>query len=64
MLKIACIPVFNEEGVIEEVVKKTLSYVDKVIVCDDGSNDNTVKEAKDAGAYVIEHKKNLGKVLP
>ncbi len=61
MLKIACIPVFNEEGVIGEVVKKTLSHVDKVIVCDDGSSDNTFQEAKNAGAEVLKHEKNLGK---
>ena len=61
MLKIACIPTFNEEGVIEEVIKKTLSHVDKVIVCDDGSSDDTASKAKDAGAHVIKHEKNLGK---
>ena len=61
MLKIACIPTFNEEKVIEKVIEKTLSHVDKVIVCDDGSSDNTAQKAKDAGAHVIKHEKNLGK---
>ncbi len=61
MLKIACIPTFNEEGVIEKVIEKTLHHVDKVIVCDDGSSDNTAQKAKDAGAHVIKHEKNLGK---
>jgi len=41
-------------------VKKTLRYVDKVIVCDDGSTDNTAALAKKAGAIVISHKTNLG----
>jgi glycosyltransferase involved in cell wall biosynthesis len=58
---LACIPAFNEEKIIGDVVKKTLSYVDKVIVCDDGSVDNTFNEAKIAGAEVIHHSKNLGK---
>jgi len=58
---LACIPAFNEENIIGEVVKKTLSYVDKVIVCDDGSWDNTFNEAKISGAEVIHHSKNLGK---
>lgn len=61
MLKIACIPAFNEEHSIVDVVKKSMSYVDKVIVCDDGSKDTTLKKARDAGAIVIRHEKNLGK---
>ncbi len=58
---LACIPAFNEEKVIGNLVKKTLSYADKVIVCDDGSSDNTFNEAKISGAKVIRHDKNLGK---
>jgi len=61
MLRLACIPVYNEESVITDVIKKTLKYVDKVVVCDDGSTDNTSKRAKEAGADVIIHEKNLGK---
>lgn len=61
MFKIACIPVYNEEKVIGEIVKKCMNYVDKVIVCDDGSTDNTAKVAKENGAHVIQHKKNIGK---
>lgn len=61
MLKIACIPAYNEENVISDVIKKSLLYVDKVIVCDDGSSDNTAINAKNAGAHVIQHEKNLGK---
>ena len=58
---IACIPTYNEERTIYDITKRCLNYVDKVIVCDDGSTDNTIKKAKDAGAIVISHKKNLGK---
>jgi len=35
--------------------------VDKVVVCDDGSSDNTVQNAKQAGAEIIQHRKNQGK---
>lgn len=42
------------------MVKKSLLYVDKVIVCNDGSTDNTAKLAKEAGAIVITHDKNQG----
>jgi len=55
-LKLVCIPAYNEEAHIQEVIKKSLPHVDKVIVCDDGSTDNTAKRAKDSGAIVISQK--------
>ena len=59
-MKIVCIPAFNEESSISDIVKNSLNFVDVVVVCDDGSTDNTAKLAKDAGAVVISHKKNQG----
>jgi glycosyltransferase involved in cell wall biosynthesis len=59
-LKIVCIPAYNEEIKINDVVKKSLPYADKVIVCDDGSTDDTAALAKKAGAIVISHEKNQG----
>ena len=61
MYTIACIPAYNEESNIRKTVKNVGKFVDKVIVCDDGSNDNTVLEAEGAGAYVIKCNKNKGK---
>jgi len=61
MSTVACIPAYNEEKVITDVVKRTLDHVNKVIVCDDGSSDKTSKKAREAGAFVIKHPKNLGK---
>ncbi|KFM20082.1 Undecaprenyl-phosphate 4-deoxy-4-formamido-L-arabinose transferase protein [Marine Group I thaumarchaeote SCGC AAA799-P11] len=58
---LACIPAYNEEGVIGDLIKKTLPLVDSVVVCDDGSTDLTSKEAKDAGSFVITHSENKGK---
>jgi len=52
-MKFACIPAYNEENNIATVVAKSLPHVDRVIVCDDGSTDNTAKVARDAGAIVI-----------
>jgi len=58
---IACIPAYNEEGRVKNTILEVSQYVDQVIVCDDGSSDNTRNEAESAGAYVIKHQNNLGK---
>ncbi|MDH3203048.1 MAG: glycosyltransferase family 2 protein [Nitrosopumilus sp.] len=52
-MKLACIPAYNEENSISEIVSKSLPHVDRVVVCDDGSTDSTAKLARDAGAIVI-----------
>lgn len=59
-MKIVCIPAYNEEETIGDVVKKSLKHSDKVIVCNDGSSDRTADVAKESGAQVISHKNNLG----
>lgn len=59
-LRLACIPAYNEESHIENLVKSASNHVDSVIVCDDGSTDNTASVAKKAGAIVISHKQNQG----
>ena len=61
MLKIACIPAFNEENSIGDIVSRSLKFVDRVVVCNDGSTDQTSINAVKAGAIVLEHEKNLGK---
>jgi len=61
MLKIACIPAYNEGDVISKIINDVSKYVDKVIVCDDGSTDDTFLNAKKSGAYVIKHLTNKGK---
>lgn len=58
---IAVIPAYNEGKKIEEVVKATKQYVNKVIVVDDGSADNTASAARKAGATVLQHMSNKGK---
>ena len=61
MTILLCIPAFNEEDVIGDLIKKSLKFVDHVVVCDDGSSDKTSEIAENAGAYVIRHSENKGK---
>src|SRR5215470_15706725 len=61
LLRIACIPAFNEEKTIGKVVVSTQRYVDQVLVCDDGSADMTADIAEKLGAKVIRHGQNIGK---
>jgi len=58
---LVCIPAFNEGKIIDKVIKNCLKFADNVIVCDDGSTDNTYEIADSAGAEVIRHEKNIGK---
>ncbi len=57
------IPAFNEENTVAKVVRTAFSssYVNEVIVVDDGSTDDTYNEAKRAGAKIISHASNRGK---
>jgi glycosyltransferase involved in cell wall biosynthesis len=57
---IAVIPCSNEGQFIGDVVTKTRKYVDKVIVIDDGSTDNTSEAAEAAEAEVIRHATRQG----
>jgi len=59
-LILACIPAYNEESHIENLVQSAKYHVDSVLVCDDGSTDDTAKLAIKAGATVISHKTNKG----
>jgi dolichol-phosphate mannosyltransferase len=58
--RIAAMPAYNEAHAIAEVIKGCKKYVDKVVVVDDGSTDNTVDIAESLGAYVVRHEINKG----
>ncbi|MCD5398068.1 glycosyltransferase family 2 protein [candidate division NPL-UPA2 bacterium] len=62
------IPAYNEEGTIFSLIKDLLALfadrqdlVEEIIVIDDGSTDNTRREAEKAGARVVFHPENRGK---
>jgi glycosyltransferase involved in cell wall biosynthesis len=57
---VVAIPAYNEEKTIAKVILQAQRYVDKVIVCDDGSKDMTAEIAKRLGAEVIRHERNMG----
>ena len=54
------IPAYNEEKNIASVISKLSKFGYSIIVCDDGSDDQTNQIAEKMGALVITHKKNLG----
>ena len=57
---VACIPAYNEEKTIGGVLVRTMKYVDRVVVCDDGSGDLTSEIAGGLGAVVVRHERNRG----
>ncbi len=54
------IPAFNEEKNIKLIIKNLSEIADTIIVCNDGSSDDTGKIAEKMGAIVINHERNLG----
>ena len=47
---VVCVPAFNEEGTIARVVLMAERYVDRAVICDDGSVDLTGAIAEGLGA--------------
>lgn len=57
---IAVIPAHDEEKSIEDIIKRVRPYVDKVLVVDDSSNDDTGVISKKHADGVVTHPKNMG----
>ena len=58
----ACVPAYNEENTIADVLVNVIPHVSELVVIDDGSEDNTRLIAENHGAFVIHHPPhNLGK---
>jgi glycosyltransferase involved in cell wall biosynthesis len=58
---VVAIPVYNESQTVKSVVEQAREYVDRVLVVDDGSSDDTPRLAAEAGALVVRHDANQGK---
>jgi len=57
---VAAIPAYDEEKTIARVVLQAQRFVDRVVVCDDGSRDMTAEIAERLGADVVRHERNMG----
>jgi len=57
---VVCVPAYNEAKNILDIVHRARNYSNEVIVCNDGSTDNTATLAQQAGAIVVSHQKNSG----
>ena len=53
------IPCKNEEKILPETIKNIPSYVDEIIVVDNGSTDNSARVASEAGAIVVKEPRKL-----
>ncbi|MCK5132597.1 MAG: glycosyltransferase family 2 protein [Candidatus Sabulitectum sp.] len=64
MKTLVAIPALNEEITVKQVISSVPHKLHgthvEVLVVDDGSTDSTVAEARDAGAFVISHGRNMG----
>ena len=58
--RLVAIPAYNEEETVRDVVRAARKHVDDVVVIDDGSTDNTTREAWRGGADVVVHEQNKG----
>jgi glycosyltransferase involved in cell wall biosynthesis len=57
----ALIPAYEDEKHIGDIVRRTRKQLDRILVVDDGSTDQTAERAREAGAEVIVHDQNRGK---
>ncbi|MFF2269666.1 glycosyltransferase family 2 protein [Cellulosimicrobium cellulans] len=54
------IPLYNEGSVIGDVVREALPTFPHIVCVDDGSSDDSIAQARAAGAVVLRHAVNLG----
>ena len=59
---VLCIPAYNEEKEIGALIIKSKPYFDRILVCDDGSDDLMGQIATGLGATVIRHEASIGRI--
>lgn len=57
---LVAVPAYNEADTIGEVVSEVRQFADRVVVVDDGSDDDTAARAEEARATVVAHPRNRG----
>jgi glycosyltransferase involved in cell wall biosynthesis len=60
MTVVAVIPAYNEGKTIKKVLEATMPNVDKIVVIDDGSTDDTYDKAVKIATHVISYRTNKG----
>ncbi|MCK4707611.1 MAG: glycosyltransferase, partial [Gammaproteobacteria bacterium] len=55
------IPAFNEAATIKDLTTRCLKLIDMVIVVDDGSTDDTVKQLDGVDVVLLKNEQNSGK---
>jgi glycosyltransferase involved in cell wall biosynthesis len=60
MTVVAVIPAYNEGRTIKSVLEATIPNVDKIIVVDDGSTDDTYDKAVEIATHVVRYNRNSG----
>lgn len=60
-VRVAVVPAWNEERTVGSVILQARDHVDRIVVVDDGSTDDTAAVAGKAGADVVPHDANRGK---
>lgn len=54
------LPAYNEEKNLANIISQLKKITDKIIVCNDGSSDQTGSIAEKMGAILVSHSKNMG----
>ncbi len=57
---LAVVPAYDEAETVASVVAQTKQYVDKVVVVDDASTDDTADRAREVADGVVSHPQNMG----
>ena len=55
------LPAYNESKTISRIISQARTYIESIIVIDDGSSDNTAQIAREQDVVVLQHEINRGK---